>query len=65
MIQSLNYLLKKVILMIKNTLKFVRKIDGNIEISLYYYNKESSVSKDFEGYIAAQICELFTQTKTE
>lgn len=51
--------------MIKNTLKFVRKIDGNIEISLYYYNKDSSVPKDFKGHIAAQICKLFTQTKTE
>ena len=31
----------------------------DIEVDLYYYNKESSVPKDFEGYIAAQICELF------
>ncbi|EEO25417.1 hypothetical protein [Helicobacter winghamensis] len=30
-----------------------------IEVALYYYNKESSVPKDFEGHIAAQICELF------
>lgn len=30
-----------------------------IEVDLYYYNKESSVPKDFEGHIAAQICELF------
>ena len=32
-----------------------------IEVALYYYNKESSVSKDFEGHIASQICELFAQ----
>lgn len=34
-----------------------------IEVDLYYYNKESGVSKDFEGYIAAQICELFVRPK--
>ena len=31
----------------------------DIEVALYYYNKESSVLEDFSGYIAAQICELF------
>lgn len=34
----------------------------DIEVDLYYYNKESSVLKDFEGHIAAQICELFVRS---
>ena len=31
----------------------------DIEVDLYYYNKESSVPKDFSGYVVSQICELF------
>ena len=34
----------------------------DIEVALYYYNKEFSVSKDFEGHIAAQICGLFVRS---
>lgn len=33
----------------------------DIEVALYYYNKDSNVSKDFEGHIASQICELFVR----
>lgn len=34
----------------------------DIEVALYYYNKESSVSKDFSGYVVSQICELFVRS---
>lgn len=34
--------------------------DLAIEVALFYYNKDSNISKDFSGHIASQICELFS-----
>ena len=31
----------------------------DIEVDLYYYNKESNAPKDFSKHIISQICELF------